>query len=1351
MPEAGDAELIRAAVGSDWPVIEELAGCDEIARRRILRSHREAGFHSDSDGDIVRLRHRLDDELDRLMLLELGIETGLLDEADVPVRPHLETLFRSNAFGRYLNTYMFFGVRFLGHRVLGAASLDLPADDEGKLNDLPIALPYPPPVPGEAAPAVARWLASRGRTELAADVGMALDFLDDILTVPGEQAQYELWLRGLSSYPANDPHFRRLTRGLLEFAGAKRQFYASLERADRLATWQGFGFARDAWHSRNPLSARFGAIDVYWLARLFRAEVSASGAVTYGRESWLSLLAVHAGAGGDDAGAIAQIDELLRSVFDFTCDLVQNAADIGTDAFRRRQHPDGVPRWPDETACWRHVYDEELEEVTRQRRERRYDEGMDVEALAPDTTAGTDRSRPQWSRRVRTGDHVPDLVGLALSGGGIRSATFNLGVLQHLQELDLLRDVDYLSTVSGGGYIGAWLLGNVRRTHYWLAHLTDWNVSIEHLRRYSNYLAPRAGLMSADSWTMWGSWTRNAVLIQLSAVTWLAVLLVATRMVKHVFALPRFEWLAEYPANLVLGPMLALLTLSICLNLRRQSQTIHETRVLRLAVLPSWIASFTTAAMLWASRDEASVLFSEVLSGAWRPWLAPLVMLFACFWIVSWLSVDPASFEESRVFRVLLGGFAASAALVAVYLGLCGVFWAFRRWGGESGAEWWAYAAGAPLVLFVMTVAVVLIIGLIGRDSPDWRREWWTRFGSWLGIYGVGFLALAVISVFGPAVTLWLFYRPWGAVEWGTVLGWVATVVGGLLSGNSARTDGAEGNWRQHALGLFSTFAAIAFVAGAVLIVSTLLHVLLVQAWTTRLIVQDYWQTLDAIGVGHLGLTLALLLALGLAFSWRFEINVFGLNQFYRNRLVRCYLGATRWRAGLRRPHRFTGFDEHDDLPLSDFRHAAWPDLPYGGPFPIVNCALNLGGSSDLGVHTRRSASFTLTPLRSGADRRHVGYARSDGSHHTFAGGVQLGQAISVSGAAASPNMGHNTAPLVAFLLTMFNVRLAWWFPNPGRRFWNAVWLRFSLWYLVKEMFASADERNYFVNVSDGGHFENLGVYELVRRRCKVIIACDAECDSGLSFGSLGNVVRMCQTDFGARIDIDIESIRPLPGTQTSRAHCAVGRINYANGSRGYLIYLKSSLTGDEDIGIEQYLAANPDFPHQTTGDQFFDEDQFEAYRRLGHHIARLTFRGVRGERDLVAMARRLLDLWIPASLGSPSFVDQAAALDRLLERFRTSPSLHPLLAELTANRQSSLRRAPTEDELCACLELMQHMESVFHSLRLDDFWAHPDNRGWAAMFGTWAKSATFRQVWQRSRGLFGSRFVHFCQQRLGL
>jgi hypothetical protein len=599
------------------------------------------------------------------------------------------------------------------------------------------------------------------------------------------------------------------------------------------------------------------------------------------------------------------------------------------------------------------------------------------------------------------------------------------------------------------------------------------------------------------------------------------------------------------------------------------------------------------------------------------------------------------------------------------------------------------------------------------------------------------------------------------------MLGWIGTIAGGLLSGNSERTSGGGGRTIPAAvLEWFSKFAALVFIVGAVLIGATVLHILLVNIFTDDPVsAMNYWKHLSDVGLAQYGWSFLALLVVGLIFSWRFEINIFGLNQFYRNRLVRCYLGATRWRLGMRTPHSFTGFDQADDLDLSDFRNhpssdpskPAPPQRSYRGPFPILNGSLNLGGSSDLGVHTRHSASFVFTPLRAGADRKAVGYApmyTNTPGGRAFGGGVQLGQAVSVSGAAASPNMGYSTSPLVAFLLTMFNVRLAWWFPNPGKPLWWVARLPISTYYLVKEMFGLADETNHFINVSDGGHFENLGIYELVRRKCKVIIASDAECDPELTFGSLGNVIRLCEIDFDAKIEIDVDSLRKQKDSALSRSHCAIGKISYSNGSRGYLIYMKSSLSGDEDASIEQYHSAHPVFPHESTGDQFFAEDQFESYRRLGHHIAKLTFRDVEHERSLVEMARSLYDLWTQSS-DSASFVAQAEALDEIWERFRTAPLLEGLLTELLADRPSPLPDPQPGsirgEQLAACLELIQLMENVFISLQLDDFWTHPDNRGWVTLFTSWAKSGTFRAAWKQTSKTFGSAFVYFCENRLGL
>jgi hypothetical protein len=277
-----------------------------------------------------------------------------------------------------------------------------------------------------------------------------------------------------------------------------------------------------------------------------------------------------------------------------------------------------------------------------------------------------------------------------------------------------------------------------------------------------------------------------------------------------------------------------------------------------------------------------------------------------------------------------------------------------------------------------------------------------------------------------------------------------------------------------------------------------------------------------------------------------------------------------------------------------------------------VNCALNLGGSSDLALHTRHSANFTLSPLYCGSSYVSHTQASSGGPigyiatnvYGGHSGAPTLGQAMSVSGAAASPNMGYHTSPVVAFLLTVFNVRLGWWFPNPDQTRTNVASPMFSLRYLVAELFGAANDRSGFVMISDGGHFENLAAYELIRRRCGVIVISDAECDPDLHFDGLGTLIRMCEVDFNCRIDIDVSAIRRLADAKWSEARYAVGTITYDDRTTGTLIYLKASMSGREDTAVLQYKAAHALFPHESTGDQFYGEDQFESYRRLGRAIA---------------------------------------------------------------------------------------------------------------------------------------------------
>lgn len=338
-----------------------------------------------------------------------------------------------------------------------------------------------------------------------------------------------------------------------------------------------------------------------------------------------------------------------------------------------------------------------------------------------------------------------------------------------------------------------------------------------------------------------------------------------------------------------------------------------------------------------------------------------------------------------------------------------------------------------------------------------------------------------------------------------------------------SKTTGEGDPTNSPKLEFLAKVGGLLFIVGSFLLGSALLFILLFELFGPDygVVKSDVPHILIELNPLKLIATLVGMVVIGAVFSRFFEINIFGFSQFYRNRIVRCYLGATRWVRGKRKPNEFTKFDFRDDLGLWRLR----TDSPGEG--------IKREGDRD-DFKADKQADGECTPYRG-----------------PFANGVQLGQAVAVSGAAVSSNMGYNTSPLVAFLLTMFNVRLGWWFPNPGQDSWNRRGLSFSLKCLVAELFGMADDKSKYVNVTDGGHFENLGVYELVRRRCKLIIACDAECDEQMQFGSLGKMIRLCQTDFGATIDLDVKSIRPQANGY-SVAHCAAGIIKYCTGEIGY-------------------------------------------------------------------------------------------------------------------------------------------------------------------------------------------------------
>jgi hypothetical protein len=257
--------------------------------------------------------------------------------------------------------------------------------------------------------------------------------------------------------------------------------------------------------------------------------------------------------------------------------------------------------------------------------------------------------------------------------------------------------------------------------------------------------------------------------------------------------------------------------------------------------------------------------------------------------------------------------------------------------------------------------------------------------------------------------------------------------------------------------------------------------------------------------------------------------------------------------------------------------------------------------------------------------------------------GLTAGTPMAVSGAAASSNMGSATIKALVPTLAILNVRLGYWITNPAAvaRTLKKAWpLRlFDKFYFVKELFGLLTEDSETVYLTDGGHIENLGLYELLRRRCKLIIAIDAEADPDMSFGSLVTLERYARIDFGLRIDLPWAALRDtsraaseeilksgglLPNKAPNGPHCALGTIYYPRkagenddtNSTGVLLYIKSSFTGDENDYVVDYKRRNPDFPHESTLDQLFTEEQFEVYRDLGFHAVNQAF----NRADIVSM-----------------------------------------------------------------------------------------------------------------------------------
>jgi hypothetical protein len=1133
------------------------------------------------------------------------------------------------------------------------------------------------------------------------------------------------------------------------------------------------------------------------------------------------------------------------------------------------------------------------------------------------------------------------LIGLAFSGGGIRSATVCLGVLQALADLGILAWFDYLSTVSGGGYIGAWVNSWIKRLRLpeVREQLSPRDAAlpsdqaqdpIRFLRRYSNYLTPQIGFFSADTWTLVAIWLRNVALNLGVLIPGLVVVALAPRLLERLFLLAAADgiWILLTTFTLFLSA-----TIWIGMNLRffdcgpgggairpaRTSGPNTQGEIQLLIVIPLAISSWTAAAyfvfvssapvrpigdvpaaiftglftfvlvsaLAWlAGRRGTIIVVVVALAAAWGGVylvsVLPLEQLLKsggfwastasgsaiagiAFFVLAWMAGYPWCYlNEKGTYKVIgtwpwmIPAF-MMLILICTVCGFCTGALQFvagqviEHWAGRDHESFFAAMAWGPLLLgLATTINVVLFLGLTGRAFPDDRREWWSRVGAWLAIYGIGWGAWMLFSFYGPFVVEWAAYKLPFWLSGTITAGWIVTTVGGLLAAKSQQTASPAAPNPLSKLEPLARFAPYVFIVGLLLAVSWGAHRLV--AWQTcdsiissgsrdmvfvpepkphsmpgntlllewedaggkRLsqiwlatppfqarpvppapraclaVAEDqspsyktYWELVNFTNI-HWEWTLADVLLAAIAvllLAWKVDINEFSMHHFYRNRLIRCYMGASGG-AG-RKANPFTGLDFGDDLPLASFRPR---EHEYEGPYPIVNTAINLSQSENLAFQERKASSFVFTPLYCGFqpndpltgrdDPAAPGYRPTERFAYRITG-PHAGTAMAISGAAASPNWGYHTSPAMAFLMTVFDIRLGWWIGNPLSTKWRKSGPPLNLGYLLCELVGLTSDRRKYVYLSDGGHFDNMGLYELVRRRCRFIVLVDAEEDIHLSFEGLGMAIRKCRIDFAAEIDLNVERIRKCTDRR-SQSHCVIGDVWYppleegGESTRGTIVYLKSSLTGDEETDILEYAEKNVRFPHQSTADQFFDESQFESYRKLGLHIGFAAFgRAVQSGTNLDDRVRFIVGLrqkwYAPSSAIAKSFALRAAGLDLLWERLRTDNTLTFLSQQLYPEWRKMVARAPGGDPGAAdlswlpqnpneirssfffCMELIQLMESVYLDLNLEADYDHPDNRGWMNLFRHWSHSGMFRVTWAAVACTYGVRFQNFCLQKLAM
>jgi patatin-like phospholipase len=702
-------------------------------------------------------------------------------------------------------------------------------------------------------------------------------------------------------------------------------------------------------------------------------------------------------------------------------------------------------------------------------------------------------------------------------------------------------------------------------------------------------------------------------------------------------------------------------------------KTARPGQIFYFIALPTFLGAIILARLL--AHYGRSALLPRFLDvpAVWT-WVVWPSVAFGIAWLLNFVllhhNLDPA--DGGFLKRVFTWPVVFASPFIAG--GLAGfLLWklalSLQEWGHRPAGMWEVIGFGGPIVALILLVSTVIQIGLLSVVFSEPRREWWGRVVGILLIMCFVWVAVFFLAGYAPFYLILLMSYPKSTVL--AALAWAASTALGVFGGKSAQAGAMESKtWKDAVLSV----TPYVFIVGLLMLVSLGIHksvprvdpraaepavmtavpaapdtrqMVPRQSVSLRLDVTQehagdatlqlkvspeqtstvsweiYWDALErSLQGGWVYVACLLCFMISFVLAMRVDLNEFSMHYLYRNRLVRCYLGASNRE---RVPNPFTGFDVNDDVHLAELISAN----SYEGPLPIFGAALNLVHGKDLAWQERKAESFAMTPHFSGFD---VWFERSPRpgqldtpglddygyrptGQYAYPEGFYVGTAMAISGAAASPNMGFHSSPALGFLMTVFNVRLGWWVGNPRHpRYWRVAGPWLGLGYLLLELFGGTDDTGKYVYLSDGGHFENLGLYELVKRRCRFILVSDAGADKSLAFDDLGSAIRKCRSDMGIEIKLKTDRIFATGTPPFSKWHCTIADICYSGSDQdakdGTLVYIKSSLTSDEPADVLNYKSQKGDFPHQSTADQWFTESQFESYRALGQHIVETVLHG---------------------------------------------------------------------------------------------------------------------------------------------